>query len=145
MNIHGENTHDEGVDPVQHLLQRFKPVGPPTELRKRILSEISFVTAKRRPLRVAVYVWRAAVAAGLIAAVWLNTEAEGVSARIFGRIGIGPAVWTRHDEQIAHDLNGEGRGRLYLAMALRSGPLSGSTEIPSALGSGISPRSRTGE
>ncbi|NQU76771.1 MAG: hypothetical protein HQ546_10715, partial [Planctomycetes bacterium] len=90
-------------------------------------------SGERRPRRIAVYLWRSAVAAGLIAAVWLNTEAERVSSLTVGRIGIGPASWTRQEEQLAEELNGDGWGRRYLAMALRAGPLDGSTDVVSAV------------
>jgi len=129
MNAHRERTEDKGVDPIERLLEQFRPVGAPPDLRERVLAVASLASLERRPRRIAVWLWRAAVAAGLIAAVCLNLVGEGISTRTAEQIGIGPASWTRQEEKIAEELDGEGWGRRYLAMALRAGPLRGSPDV----------------
>ena len=114
---------NHGNDPVEHLLNRFRPKGPPAVMRQRVLSGAAAVGTNTRPHRTAVALWRSAVAAGLLLALLLNLQAERISTGIADRTGIGPAVWTQDEEQVASVLNGEGWGRRYLATALRAGPL----------------------
>jgi len=108
---------------LERLLERFSPVGPPAGLRQRVLAVARSAPAAHRPRRFAVSVWRAAVAAGFMAAVCLTLAADRISTRTAGQIGIGPAVWTQQEEEIAQMLDGDGCGRRYVAMALRAGPL----------------------
>jgi hypothetical protein len=124
-------TDDPELEGIERLLGRFRPIGPPGELRERLVRAASSAFVERRRWRMRVYVWRGAVAAGLIAAVCLNVAAERISTRMVGQIGIGPAVWTQEDEQTAQLLDGEGWGRRYLAMGLRAGPLRESVVLPS--------------
>jgi hypothetical protein len=126
-----QRTDDPELEMIERLLEGFRPIGPAGELRERVLTAASSAFVERRPWRIRVYVWRGAVAAGLIAAVCLNVAAEKISTRMVGQIGIGPAVWTQEDEETARLLDGEGWGRRYLAMALRAGPLRESVVLPS--------------
>ena len=132
MNRPGERTDGENLEPIERLLERFRPVGPPARLRARALAAAESVLTERRPRRIGVYVWRAAVAAGLIVAVCLNLAAERISTSTLEQVGIGPAIWTQQTEQIAQMLDGEGSGGRYLAMALQAGPLGDSPLLPRA-------------
>lgn len=122
MSKHEGIDNDGGLEDMQRLLERFRPVGPPAELRARALA-VQSAYSEHRPGRIALYIWRASVAAGLVAAIWLHLAADDVSARLAGQIGIGPAVWTQEEERVAQMLDGDGWGRRYLATALRAGPL----------------------
>ena len=132
MTGHDEMTDD--LEQIERLLQRFRPVGLPASLRKRALAEVRPVLPDRAPRRVALCAWRAAVAAGVILAVCLNMEAERISSRTAGQVGIGPAIWTRQAEEAAQMFDGESGGRQYLAMALIAGPLRNSlAQCPAGL------------
>ncbi len=122
------NERDEPMDldsptPAERLLGRFRPVGPPPELRQRVLGLASLAGQERHRGRWALWLWRAAVAAGFLVAVGLNLSAERISQRIAARVGAGPVVWTPQAEEAAELLDGQGAGRRYLAMVLRAGPL----------------------
>jgi hypothetical protein len=108
------------LNSVERLLERFGPVGPPAALRERTLAS-ALAAARGHRRRLAVGLWRAAVAAGIVAAVALNLSALRVSQRIDAQIGVGQDVWTAQVAQAADLLNGEGLSRQYLAMVLRAG------------------------
>jgi len=111
------------LEGVERVLERFRPAGPPAELRARILAAAPGAAQQRPRRRLAVWLWRAGVAAGLLAAVSLSLAADHISTRIAAQIGTGPPVWTQNAEQAAQLLDGDGWGRQYLAAALRAGPL----------------------
>ena len=124
--------------PMERVLERFQPVGPPAGLRARVLDAAVAATLRRSRGRAAVAIWRSAVAAGLVAALWLNLAANQISGRLAGQVGLGPAVWTQQAEEAAQLLDGDGWGRQYVAMALLAGPLGRSpTMSPGAIEEGL--------
>ncbi len=125
MNEHEDQADSAALGPLERLLERFEVVGPPVALRQRVLDAAVGAGQGVGRRRVALWAWRAAVAAGLAAAVWLNLAGDRIATQLAGRVGIGAAVWTEQAEQAAELLDGEGWGRRYLALALRAGPLEG--------------------
>jgi hypothetical protein len=97
---------------------------------KGLLSQRAVKPARRAAL----YIWRSAVAAGIVAMILLNHAADRISARTAGQVGVGPAVWTKDCERTAQMLDSQGWGRRYLALGLMAGPFRGETPPPTGGG-----------
>ena len=90
-------------DPVEQVLKKYRPAGPPAALRQRVLAGARASRAARR--------WRPspfwlAIAAMLVVAVGLHWATQDLSARTTRTIGIGPVEWNESAEQAA-DLLGD--------------------------------------
>jgi hypothetical protein len=106
---------NEPDDDIQRMLLRYRPAGPTPDLRRRILARPA---APERPLRIwPQWLYRGAVAAMLMLAIYLNTAANDIAASTAARVGVGPAQWTPEAEQLAGLIGGEG-GRQYIALCL---------------------------
>jgi hypothetical protein len=123
MNEHEDQANFAAAAPVERVLDRFRPIGPPPALRQRVLDAALAGPHAAPPRRIALWVWRSAVAAGLVAAVWLSLAGDRIAAQVAGQVGVGPPVWTPQAEETAELLDGQGAGRRYLAMLLQAGPL----------------------
>ena len=123
-------TELESFESVEHLLERFRPAQAPAALRARVLAAASAAARQWPRHGMGIILWRSAVAAGIVAAVWLNLAGEHMAAQVAGQVGVGPAVWTSQAEEAAELLEGQGAGRRYLAMALRAGPLRPQVAVP---------------
>jgi hypothetical protein len=78
---------------LEDLLQKYRPVGPPSALRQRILAA---PTAQRRwPL----YCFRVGIAATLLFSLGLLHAADALNRANADRIGLGPATWTPETQQ----------------------------------------------
>jgi len=110
---------DETENRITEMLSQFRPVGPPADLRQRVLAKAGRAAA-RPPARGRALDWvfRGAVAATLAVAVCLSFAADRITHRQAAMIGIGPAVWDEQAEQIAQLLGGDGWGRHYVALGL---------------------------
>ena len=109
---------EESDSPVEQLLRRFRPIGPPASLRERALSAARLGIQSRSMRPWAVLAFRTAVAATLILAVSLSLAAERAMTKVAANIGMGPAVWTEQAEEAAEMLNGSDWGRRYIALGL---------------------------
>jgi len=112
---------NETHDGLERMLRRFRPAAPPRELRPRVLAEAGRRADGQRSHAARdwrVWVFRAAVAAGLVLALCLNFAADQIAQRDAGMIGLGPAVWDEQAEQTAKLLDGDGWGRRYIALGL---------------------------
>lgn len=126
--------------PLEELLEGFRPVSPPAALRQRVLEAALAVSRAGSRRRVALGIWRAAVAAGLVAAIWLNVASDRIASRVAGQVGAGPPVWTQQAEEAAQLLDGQGWGRQYVAMGLMAGPLERAQAAwPQAVENGVTP------
>jgi hypothetical protein len=90
-------------DALEELLRKYRPVGPPTGLRQRIIVEP--VAQRRWPL----YVFRTAIAATLLISLGLIHAADTLNGANIDRIGTGPVTWTPEAQQrylalFLHDL-----------------------------------------
>jgi len=109
---------EESDSPVEQLLLKFRPIGPPASLRERTLSEVRLGLQSRSTRSWPVLAFRTAVAAALIFAVGLSLAAERAMTEVTADIGMGPAVWTEQAEEAAEMLNGGEWGRRYIALGL---------------------------
>jgi hypothetical protein len=97
---------------IEALLTRYRPAGPPAELRARVLQ-----TAVPRRIRWTTAVgW--AIAASLILSVGLNFAADRLTQDTMQVLGIGQIQWTPQSEECARFLGSEGTSRDYVALAL---------------------------
>jgi hypothetical protein len=90
-------------DDIENLLQRYRPVGPPSTLRQKIVAALP--VERHWPL----YIFRAAIAATLLISVGLLYAADTLNRTNADRIGTGPVTWTpetqqRYVAQLLHDL-----------------------------------------
>jgi len=97
---------------IEALLGRYRPVGPPAELRARVLA-----SATPRRSRWSVAGWLA-VAAMLIVSLGLDLAADSITDRTVAMLGSTVVEWTPEAEETANLINGDGWGRRYLALAL---------------------------
>jgi hypothetical protein len=107
-----ESTLSEDDAKIEALLNRYRPVGPPLELRARVLQ----VAVPPRMRRTTAAGW--AIAASLILSVGLNLAADRLTQDTAQLVGIGQIEWTSRNEGYVSSLVGEGAGRDYVALAL---------------------------
>ena len=100
---------------IEALLARYRPVGPPAELRARVLE-----SAEPRRSRWASAGWLS-VAAMLVLSLGLELAADRMRGQTAAMLGVGLIHWTAEAEDAAQMLNGEGSGRRYLTLALAAG------------------------
>jgi hypothetical protein len=130
MNERDDQTDSAALAAVERAMERFRPIGPPAALRQRVLDATPTERLAVPRRRIAIWVWRSAVAAGLVAAVWLNLTGDRIAAQVASQVGVGPPVWTQQAEEAAELLDGQGTGRQYLAMALRAGAFESASAAP---------------
>lgn len=92
---------------IEELLRRYRPAGPPAELRKRIVAG--------RPRRRA-RPWAAAAAALVLLAASSHVAATNEVARLGS--GIGPGGDTRMIEDLTQRLGGDSQARLQVQLML---------------------------
>lgn len=101
---------------IESLLRRWRPVGPPDGLRRRVLGSASreVPSAARRS------VIRWAAAAALLVAVALQGATLSEERDIRAMLGEPRVLWTAEVEALARAIDGDGNGpgRRYLAMQL---------------------------
>ena len=97
---------------IEALLTHYRPVGPPGELRARVLQ----AAAPRRVRWTTAAGW--AIAASLILSVGLNFAADRLTQGTAQLLGIGQIQWTPQSEECALFLGSEGTSRDYVARAL---------------------------
>ncbi len=105
--------HDDKI--VEATLRRYRPVGPPAELRDRVLCSVG-----PRRLRWAFVGWTS-LAAALVLSIGLYLATERVTRETAAAIGGGAPVWTTEADEAVELLNGHGSGRRYIAIALAAG------------------------
>ncbi len=103
-------------DDLEDILRRFRPAGPPEQLRQRIL--LAHALRRRHAARWPIRLYRTAVAALLLLALGLLHSADRLNQDSASRVGVGPVRWTAEAQQAA-DLIGTGAaGRQYIALCL---------------------------
>lgn len=107
-----EPTLSEDDARIEALLTRYRPVGPPAELRTRALQ----VAVPHRARWTGAVGW--AIAASLILSVGLNFAADRLTQDTIQVLGIGQTEWTPQSEQYALLLGSERTSREYVALAL---------------------------
>jgi len=107
------------TDDLENELRRFRPVGPPPELRDRILRRPAPAQlAARRWLG---WIYRASVAASLLLSFTLFRAADALNRDSAARVGMGPPRWTPEADQAADLLGGDPSARQYIALCLIAG------------------------
>lgn len=100
------------TDPVEELLARYRPVGPPESLRRGLCEPAE------APSRDGVSRWWLSIAAMLAVVVGLQFASQRVERQIAGMLAIGQIQWTPEVEELAEMLDAGGGGRQYLALSL---------------------------
>ena len=104
------------TDDMEHLLQHFRPAGPPAHLREKILHQeiLPAFPVRRWPI----WFFRSAIAALLLLSFSLFYAADRLNQDSVARVGLGPPRWTPEAQQAA-DLIGPGpTSRQYIAICL---------------------------
>ncbi|MBP7935187.1 MAG: hypothetical protein KA354_11120 [Phycisphaerae bacterium] len=103
---------DLGFEDVKGRLGRYRPAGPPSILRARVLA----IDAPARPRR---FVGRWLAAAALILlVVGLRWHTQRMDRETLVVLDARETLWTPEAEEMARELDGDGAGRGYLAFAL---------------------------
>ena len=103
---------------IEQGLLRFRPAGPPPDLRGRVLGSASAPLPATASWRTTTF-W-GALAAMLLAAVCLNLAADRITRSVANQVGIGPARWTAQAEEAVEILGGGPAARRYVAIGLQS-------------------------
>jgi hypothetical protein len=117
------------TDDLENLLQRFRPAGPPSHLREKIL---------RRPIPPAaparhwpIHLFRGAIAALLLLSISLLYAANRLNQDSAARVGQGPPRWTAEAQQAADLLGPGSASRDYIALCLVASHGRPSRNLPS--------------
>jgi len=105
---------------IEQGLLRFRPAGPPPDLRGRVLGSASAPLPATDSWRTTTF-W-GALAAMLLAAVCLNLATDRITRSMANQVGIGPARWTPQAEEAVEILGGGPAARRYVALGLKSDP-----------------------
>lgn len=111
-------------DPIEQMLRKYCPAGPPEGMRARVLAAAGEAGAQAmQPVGPSwgTRLFRWGVAAILLLALGLNYTADRMMRRSAAGVGAGPVVWTEQAEQMAQMLDGNGWGRRYIALGLMAG------------------------
>ncbi len=103
------DNNDAGIE---SLLARYRPVGPPADLRDRVVR-----SAGPRRSRLAAVAWWS-MAAALALSVGLHLATQQVMRQTAATLNTPQTQWTAEAEEAAELLNGHGSGRGYIALAL---------------------------
>ena len=109
---------NDSEERIERILKRYRPVGPPAELRVRVLTTSPTGPAGGRPWALG---WWSAVAASILLSFGLNRGAESVNRQTATMLGVGQVRWTPEAEEMARMLDGDGHGRYYVALCLAAG------------------------
>jgi hypothetical protein len=101
---------------IEGLLARYRPAGPPPELRDRVLASVG--PPRRSDWAMAGWL---SVAAMLVLALGLRWGSERTLREAAETIGQSPVEWTAEAEEAAQTLDGSGAGRRYVGIALTFG------------------------
>lgn len=105
---------------VEQALRRYRPVGPPADLRARVLAAAQAEAARPAPRRIVDRIgpfwW--SMAAMLVVAVALQWASRGLTRQICGSIGIGPAAWTSSADEAVELLGDDAAARRYVMAGL---------------------------
>jgi len=107
---------------IVNRLSRYRPVGPSEVLRERVLAASNLSAAEGRARRRHDWMFRAAVAAGLLLAIGLGVAADRSACAVAAQTGRGAVVWTEDAEQLACALDGAGWVRRYIAAVMAVEP-----------------------
>jgi hypothetical protein len=104
---------EDDTGQMEQILIRYRPVGPPADLRDRVT-----MAGQPRPQRsrLAIISWLAA-AATLALTVGLNMATNRLLRETAKSLGP-EIVWTEEAEEMAKLLDGQGQGRQYIAFCL---------------------------
>ena len=94
------------------MLARYRPIGPPPDLRARVLES----AVPRRTRWTAAAGW--AIAASLLLSIGLNSAVGHLTEDSIRMLGIGQIEWTARSDEYAPMLGGEAAGRDYMALAM---------------------------
>jgi hypothetical protein len=97
---------------IEALLTRYRPVGPPAELRTRVLQ----ASAPRQIRWTAAAGW--AIAASLLLSIGLNSAVSRLTQDSIRMLGIGQIEWKPGSDEYAPMLGSEVAGRDYMALAM---------------------------
>ena len=98
---------------VEDLLGRYRPMGAPPALRKHVLRSIE--SPQRRIGQKLFYLSAAAM---LILSLGLEIAARSITRETAGILYAQSLQWTPEAQEAADLLDGDGRGRQYIALAL---------------------------
>ena len=97
---------------IEKLLAGYRPKGPPTRLREWVMRSVEL---RRLPWRRTGWM---AVAAMLLLSFGLNLLTESMARDTVDMLQVQRIEWTPEAQEIADELDGDGWGRQYIALAM---------------------------